>query len=107
MPHKRSKFSARVAQRAASSNAAPSGAADLAHMTELPKGAMRVLDAAKVQAAFRARKAAGERQSAEDVGPKEKERLKALARAKEKGKAKATEQELKIRPGERLGDFNR
>lgn len=76
-------------------------------MRSLPKGAMRVLDAARVQAAFRARKEAGERISAEDVGPKEKERLKALAKAKEKGKAKATEEELKIRPGERLGDFNR
>lgn len=61
------------------------------HFHSLPKGAMRILNAASIQADFHAKK---------------KQREADLAK-RLKGKGKAEEGSLQIRDGERIGDFNR
>lgn len=72
----------------------------------MPKGAMRILNAGKVQAEYNKRK----RQPAEDTGPAQRGGPTAAQKGKGKAKAEAkndSNAELKIRPGEKLGDFNR
>lgn len=104
MPHKRAKFAQRVASRSGTSDAAPRGGTD--SLAELPKGAMRIIGAAKVQSEFRqTREPAQVRRGGEDLGPKQRGQMD--VKGKGKKKAQATEEPLKIRPGEKLGDFNR
>ena len=101
MPHKRAKHSDRVAKRfSLGQDLAPS--ADDGFFSEMPKGAMRILQGGKVQEAYRAK-----------LQAKKKAEQEALAKAK--GKAKASDStaagdeasnELTIRPGEKLRDFN-
>ncbi len=103
MPHKRAKHSDRVAKRfSLGKDLAPN--ADDGFFTELPKGAMRILQGAKVQEAHRAKLEA-------------KKKAEQAALTKAKGKAKAStdnnaadsneaSSELTIRPGEKLRDFN-
>lgn len=100
MPHKRAKHSDRVAKRfSLGKDLAP--AADDGFFSEMPKGAMRILQGGKVQEAYRAK-----------LQAKKKAEQEALTKAK--GKAKASESsaaddaasELTIRPGEKLRDFN-
>lgn len=100
MPHKRAKHSDRVAKRfSLGQDLAPS--ADDGFFSEMPKGAMRILQGAKVQEAHRAKLAARKKAEAE-------------ALTKAKGKAKAANSdtshespsELKIRTGEKMRDFN-
>lgn len=71
----------------------------------MPKGAMRILDAARVQAEYRARKrkkqeAQQKRQRGEAVDDEENEAGPSMSKA-------AASSKLKIRPGEKLGDYNR
>ncbi|UZJ51141.1 hypothetical protein CBS101457_000461 [Exobasidium rhododendri] len=89
MPHKRSKFADRMADRAKKGNDLPPNN-DL-HFKSLPKGAMRIINAASIQAQYREKK---------------KEREEELAR-KTKGKGKGEQGTLQIREGEKMGDFNR
>ncbi|EST10047.1 hypothetical protein PSEUBRA_000450 [Kalmanozyma brasiliensis GHG001] len=103
MPHKRAKHSDRVAKRFSLGQDLAPGAND-GFFSEMPKGAMRILQGAKVQEAHRAK-----------LEARKKAEQDALTRAK--GKAKASEastsesndkagSELTIRPGEKLRDFN-
>ncbi|KAJ1030246.1 hypothetical protein NDA16_001157 [Ustilago loliicola] len=96
MPHKRAKHSDRVAKRfSIGKDLAPSS--DDGFFSEMPKGAMRILQGGKVQEAYRAK-----------LQAKKKAEQEALTKAK--GKAKASEDdaaaELTIRPGEKMHDFN-
>lgn len=96
MPHKRAKHSDRVAKRfSIGKDLAPSS--DDGFFSEMPKGAMRILQGGKVQDAYRAK-----------LQAKKKAEQEALTKAK--GKAKASEEdpstELTIRPGEKMRDFN-
>ncbi|GJE85422.1 hypothetical protein PsYK624_015010 [Phanerochaete sordida] len=94
MPHKRAKRSVREKQRSANGTNLAPGA--LALSTEaIPKGAARVLNAAKVQAEFH------QKRRGEDDGsrPAKKRRTEP-----QEGKGKAA---MKIMPGESLAHFNR
>ncbi|KAJ1586688.1 hypothetical protein NDA11_004227 [Ustilago hordei] len=96
MPHKRAKHSDRVAKRfSIGKDLAPSS--DDGFFSEMPKGAMRILQGGKMQEAYRAKLQA-------------KKKVEQHALTKAKGKAKASEQEaateLTIRPGEKMRDFN-
>ncbi|TIA88421.1 hypothetical protein E3P99_02592 [Wallemia hederae] len=87
MPHKRAKRSVRDTQNKETGfNNAPSGYR--IDNEQLPKGAMRVLMGGQIQAAYR-----------------DKKKRKRGDSDKDGDKSKA--EELKIRPGERLGDFHR
>ncbi|KAJ1031629.1 hypothetical protein NDA13_002020 [Ustilago tritici] len=96
MPHKRAKHSDRVAKRfSIGKDLAPSS--DDGFFSEMPKGAMRILQGGKMKEAYRAK-----------LQAKKKAEQHALTKAK--GKAKASEEEaateLTIRPGEKMRDFN-
>ncbi|SNX81754.1 uncharacterized protein MEPE_00459 [Melanopsichium pennsylvanicum] len=101
MPHKRAKHSDRVAKRfQLGQDLAPS--ADDGFFSEIPKGAMRILQGAKVQQAYR-----------EKLQAKKKVEQDALTKAKRKaqlsnpgGSPNHSASELTIRPGEKLRDFN-
>ncbi|PWZ02589.1 hypothetical protein BCV70DRAFT_3044 [Testicularia cyperi] len=101
MPHKRANHSARKARRfVAGENLAPG--ADDGFFSDMPKGAMRIIQGGKIQDDYRRKKQ-----------EQKKHQEEAAAKAREKGKAKATSDsavniasDLKIRPGEKLKDFN-
>lgn len=85
----------------------------------MPKGAMRILNAGKVQAEYNARKRAAAAAAAAADATKGDSEYRLSAAQKGKGKARdedaqqhqssevAAASDLKIRPGEKLGDFNR
>ncbi|KAJ9476752.1 hypothetical protein PHBOTO_000407 [Pseudozyma hubeiensis] len=104
MPHKRAKHSDRVAKRFSLGKDHAPGAND-GFFSEMPKGAMRILQGAKVQEAHRAK-----------LEARKKAQQQALTKSA-KGKAKASDgsapdtnddatSDLTIRPGEKLRDFN-
>ncbi|CBQ67840.1 conserved hypothetical protein [Sporisorium reilianum SRZ2] len=100
MPHKRAKHSDRVAKRFSLGQDLAPGADD-GFFSEMPKGAMRILQGGKVQEAYRAK-----------LQAKKKAEQDALTKAKGKAKASdasasdTTASQLTIRPGEKLRDFN-
>lgn len=103
MPHKRAKHSDRVAKRFSLGQDLAPGTDD-GFFSEMPKGAMRILQGAKVQEAYRAK-----------LQAKKKAEQDALTKAKGKAKASdastgdannAAASQLTIRPGEKLRDFN-
>ncbi|TKY90662.1 hypothetical protein EX895_000660 [Sporisorium graminicola] len=104
MPHKRAKHSDRVAKRFSLGQDLAPGADD-GFFSEMPKGAMRILQGAKVQEAYR-----------EKLQAKKKAQQEALTKAKDKAKASdasaadtnnaTAASQLTIRPGEKLRDFN-
>lgn len=61
-------------------------------LRDMPKGAMRIINAAKIQ---------------EDYQKRKKEEKAKLAKKKEKNVRSNDDQELKIKTGEHLKDFNR
>ncbi|CAO1625801.1 unnamed protein product [Parajaminaea phylloscopi] len=92
MPHKRAKRSVRTAQRdTLGQDRVPPSLSQDPHFASMPKGAMRVFNAGKVQADYMNKKRA-----AKENGEKANE-----------GRAGGKMSDLKIRPGEKLGDFNR
>lgn len=102
MPHKRAKHSDRVAKRfAAGQDLAPGS--DDGFFSEMPKGAMRILQGAKVQEAYRA-KLQAKKKAEQEALTKAKGKAKAAASAA--GDASDATTELTIRPGEKLRDFN-
>ncbi|EPQ27499.1 uncharacterized protein PFL1_05037 [Pseudozyma flocculosa PF-1] len=115
MPHKRAKFSKRQEDRAAlGTNLPPPTGKDDYHFNSMPKGAMRILQGAQIQEEYRKRKLAAAKAAQNPTSAAST----AAAKGKGKGKDKAAgngndnenssaTQELKIRPGEKLRDFNR
>ncbi|KZT51866.1 hypothetical protein CALCODRAFT_521093 [Calocera cornea HHB12733] len=100
MPHKRPKRAVREskAKEQGVDNAPKAGAASA---DDAPKGALRVLNAASARAQFKEKKRKREEGGEEPA----KRQEKAVKRRKtEEGKEK---EELKLRPGESLADFNR
>ncbi|PWN37539.1 uncharacterized protein FA14DRAFT_141913 [Meira miltonrushii] len=91
MPHKRSKQSIRQADRSTKGKDLPPKTNQV-DLRDMPKGAMRILNAAKVQ---------------EDYHRRKKEENAKLIKKKEKNFKGHDDQELKIKTGEHLKDFNR
>lgn len=98
MPHKRANHAARQAKRfTTGQDLAP--AADDGMFSQLPKGAMRILQGGKIHEEYHKRREA-------------QKRLQEAALTKAKGKSRAssddqiTTDDLKIRAGEKLKDFN-
>ncbi|BEJ05652.1 hypothetical protein CcaverHIS641_0301740 [Cutaneotrichosporon cavernicola] len=97
MPHKRAKRSVRVAERAKMGYSLPPSKND---QEDMPRGAMRILNAGKVQAAFRA----SGRTTSEDTG----ERKRSHEETNTPNKRRKEKEELpKIAPHESLGEYNR
>ncbi|GMK58125.1 hypothetical protein CspeluHIS016_0501570 [Cutaneotrichosporon spelunceum] len=96
MPHKRAKRSVREAERTKKGYSLPPSKDD---KDDMPRGAMRILNAGRVQAAFRA----SGRTTSEDTGERK--------RVREEGNAppnkKRREEVPKIAPNESLGEYNR
>ncbi|PWN23892.1 hypothetical protein BCV69DRAFT_265234 [Microstroma glucosiphilum] len=111
MPHKRAKRSVRVAKRDERGNdLVPPKASKDVHMTGLPKNAMRILNAGKVQAEYNARRKAikeGTYVPSDDPSSSSSVKGKGKAKARPAKAAVSPADELRIRPGEKLGDFNR
>ncbi|KDN52074.1 hypothetical protein K437DRAFT_254628 [Tilletiaria anomala UBC 951] len=115
MPHKRRKFSDRQATREfAGNDFAPSSGFDISKEA-LPKGKMNILNAGKIQAAYRERRKQSEQGASQKKGeassdPQPSNRLSASGKSKGKAAAVADEKEdptrMRIREGERLRDFN-
>ncbi|PWN43430.1 hypothetical protein IE81DRAFT_90774 [Ceraceosorus guamensis] len=112
MPHKRASTHKRLASRQGASDKAPDAKVMRGHLSDVPKSALRILQAGKVREDFRSKMhLPGMRRSAEDVGPKAKrEALKQQQKLKGEGHEKASSastSNLTLREGEKLGDFNR
>ncbi len=104
MPHKRAKHSDRVAKRfAAGQDLAPGG--DDGFFSDMPKGAMRILQGAKVQEAYRA-KLQAKKKAEQDAATRAKTKAKVAADTNSSSGANDDATELTIRPGEKLRDFN-
>ncbi|CDU24051.1 uncharacterized protein SPSC_02680 [Sporisorium scitamineum] len=102
MPHKRAKHSDRVAKRFSLGQDLAPGADD-GFFSEMPKGAMRILQGAKVQEAYRA-KLQAKKEAEQEALTKSKGKAKAFdASAADSSNAAS---QLTIRPGEKLRDFN-
>ncbi|OJT13506.1 hypothetical protein TRAPUB_9971 [Trametes pubescens] len=100
MPHKRAKRSVREKNRAESGADLVPGVRKSIENEEIPKGAARVLNAAKIQQDF-AEKKRKQRDEADGAGP---------SRKKQKGSAGGQNEganALRIQPGESIGHFNR
>ncbi|EIW58109.1 uncharacterized protein TRAVEDRAFT_64729 [Trametes versicolor FP-101664 SS1] len=100
MPHKRAKRSVREKTRAESGADLVPGVRKSIENEEIPKGAARVLNAAKIQQEF-AEKKRKQRDEADGAGP---------SRKKQKGGAGGQNEganALRIKPGESIGHFNR
>ncbi|KAN0065650.1 hypothetical protein ACQY0O_000780 [Thecaphora frezii] len=99
MPHKRAKFSKRKEDRLATGNdlPPPTGRDDY-HFNSMPKGAMRILQGAQIQQEYRKRKLAAKKAQESTAKPKPKH---------DANPVNSVPEELKIRPGEKLRDFNR
>ncbi|CEH18181.1 hypothetical protein CBOM_04597 [Ceraceosorus bombacis] len=110
MPHKRVSTHKRLASRQGASDKAPDAKVMRGHLSDVPKSAMRILQAGKVREDFRSKMhLPGMRRSAEDLGPKAKREAMKQQKAEggEYGKASASTSNLTLREGEKLGDFNR
>ncbi|PWN49498.1 hypothetical protein IE53DRAFT_345762 [Violaceomyces palustris] len=100
MPHKRAKFSQRQADRFSKGNDLPPTATtskDDLHFRSMPKGAMRIIMAGKIQEEYNRKKRAMANGTWKGNGKEG---------GGEAGKNKPEEEQLKIRPGEKLKDFN-
>lgn len=132
MPHKRAKHATRMADREKKGKdaAPPSSSRHDPHFSSLPKGAMSILNAGKIREEFNAKRRAIKQAGGDPSILKELDQDKHRLTAAQKGKGKAkgpsmdkdgneqaTDEKaetadeviksLKIRPGEKLGDFNR
>ncbi|CAO1629186.1 unnamed protein product [Sympodiomycopsis kandeliae] len=118
MPHKRPKQSTRLSKRQeiGQDNAPSSKAKRDTYFGSMPKAAMRILNAGKVQEEYNARR----REALANGQPWGPDQHRLTAAQKGKGKASSSSEgnqdesasvnnpaNLKIRPGEKLGDFNR
>ncbi|CCM02150.1 uncharacterized protein FIBRA_04228 [Fibroporia radiculosa] len=100
MPHKRAKRSVREKDRSQSGLNLPPGALHAIDHEEMPKGAARILNAAKVQAEYRMKRKRTPDEGAADSG--------SIPRKKRKSAAEdARGQTMKIQPGESMTHFNR
>ncbi|KZT70012.1 hypothetical protein DAEQUDRAFT_709386 [Daedalea quercina L-15889] len=103
MPHKRAKRSARDKQRTQSGLNLPPGARHAIDNEEIPKGAARILNAAKIQEEHRQRKR--KLQEGGDAGEPSRKKRKSEGRDGEKGLGGSAK--LRIQPGESMTHFNR
>ncbi|PCH35147.1 hypothetical protein WOLCODRAFT_166073 [Wolfiporia cocos MD-104 SS10] len=98
MPHKRAKRIVREKQRLASGlDLPPAGGKHAIEHEEIPKGAARILNAAKIQQEYRAKQ---KRKASEDAGDSKSSR-------KRRRKGEATKVVTTIQPGESMAHFNR
>lgn len=104
MPHKRAKHSDRVAKRFSLGQDLAPGADD-GFFSEMPKGAMRILQGAKVQEAYRAKLEARKKAEQDALTKAAKAKAKVLDASAGDSKGDNASQ-LTIRPGEKLRDFN-
>ncbi|KZT01028.1 uncharacterized protein LAESUDRAFT_664796 [Laetiporus sulphureus 93-53] len=101
MPHKRAKYSEREKKRAQSGLNLPPAGKHAIDNEDIPKGAARVLNAAKIQEEYR-QKRKREQEEKDDLhggAPRKK--------TKRKGSHAAVKEEMKIMPGESIAHFNR
>ncbi|KAK0556807.1 hypothetical protein OC844_005751 [Tilletia horrida] len=117
MPHKRAKRSVREADRFAKGHDLPPTAVNAKDASfAMPKGAMRILMGAKVRADYQERrnKAKNDVRASNRIGGSQGQDIKGKGKAKDgdsanstSGVVKKTQHELKLLPGETLGNFNR
>ncbi|OSD04906.1 hypothetical protein PYCCODRAFT_1363116 [Trametes coccinea BRFM310] len=103
MPHKRAKRSVREKKRTESGGDLKPGGKNSIENEEIPKGAARILNAAKVQQEYAEKKRKGLLE--DGAGPSRKKR-KTDGKEGEKARA-SSNSHLRIQPGESISHFNR
>lgn len=108
MPHKRAKRSERE-KNGTQMDQAPGGARSKNELSneDIPKGAMRALNAAKVQEEYRKRKMQGDGPGSEGSAKKRRKTTGEDFGKGEKGGKERKGNAMKIQPGESLAHFNR
>jgi len=112
MPHKRAKRAVREKQRTQSSLNLPPGVRSSIDNEDIPKGAARILNAAKVQEEFRNKKRKQPDDSITDHDGSREAIIRKKRRKDDKGggasgSAEERKGDIKIQPGESMAHFNR